>query len=120
MVHHQFNLPKGKNKEFKSPSMTLPDEAISVQELHSAYLGGGSLIGNPQTPTYDPLGEGTDLRKLDFIDRQKLTDGTEETQQKANNHYKSLKKQETEKQVKLLVDETVKKLTADKGSEPTH
>lgn len=61
------------------PSMTIPDQSLSVKDILKRYARGLPLYQNPQQPIYegDEM-ELPDLRKMDLAEIQELREYTQE------------------------------------------
>lgn len=79
-----------KGEFFTEPSLTVPDMTMSMRTIMERYAK-GLPIDNQKTPIYDidEMSEGVDLRKLDLVDIQEMTEKHKEV---LNAH-----KEETEK-----------------------
>lgn len=57
------------------PSMTIPDQAMSLKTILERYAKGLPITTNVNQPIeQEPGGEGIDLRKLDLAEREQLLD----------------------------------------------
>lgn len=76
--HHPSNELRNE-KETTLPSMTIPDQSLSIQELLRRNANGLSLMGNAK-PEYDDYGEGEidfddfipNVEKMDLADKQEF------------------------------------------------
>nr|QJB19016.1 MAG: hypothetical protein [Microvirus sp.] len=65
---HLYRDPGEKNTQ---PSMTVPDQAMSVRELLQRYARGLPL-GGMKTPVFDEDDEMPDIAHLDLAERQEI------------------------------------------------
>lgn len=59
--------------KFTQPSMTVPDQSMSMKEILARYATGAPIKGEAREPIYlGEDGEGIDLKKLDLADREEV------------------------------------------------
>ena len=90
-VKNSLNYVSNDGRTFTQPSMTIPDQTISIKELVSRFAK-GLPIAEGKTPIYDESGEseGIDLRKLDLSE---IYDLKKQVEWKIENAYKQTQKQ---------------------------
>jgi len=64
----------GKGEFNEMPSITIPDQTMSIRTILERYAKGLPIQGEKTNPFYDTdeISEGLDLRKLDLVDMQEL------------------------------------------------
>lgn len=72
-IRNIFNASEFNDNEIISePSLTVPDQALSIREILKRYASGLPL-GGSQEPIYEgEEGDGIDPRRLDLAERQEL------------------------------------------------
>lgn len=93
-VQNTLNYQAKAGRNFELPSLTVPDQSMSVNELLKRHASGIHTAGN-QNPFFDEDSQGLDIRKLDLVDLQQLTELTKarvtELKEKAANELKEAK-----------------------------
>ncbi len=60
----------------KTPSLTIPDQTMSMRKLMERYAQGLPLEGHtPKTAHYDEESNGINIKTLDLVDLEMLHDG---------------------------------------------
>lgn len=54
------------------PSMTVPDQSLSIKEILDRHARGLPISGNIQIPVYDEEDDMPDIRTLDLAERQEM------------------------------------------------
>lgn len=62
------------------PSLTIPDQTMSIRTILDRYAQGLPIQGEKASPFYDTdeISEGIDLRKMDLVDMQELASRNKE------------------------------------------
>lgn len=82
------------------PSLTIPDQTMSIQEILSRYAR-GIEPDNVRTPIYEGEDAMPDISKMDLADQQAFREAVEEELDGIKNHYaEKVKKAEEEKEAR--------------------
>lgn len=90
MNAHLFPLKK---QIITQPSMTIPDESMSIREILDRFSR-GLPVGGSRTPIYDDENDMPDIRTLDLAERQELAQHYSEELKSLTNPKKPVKKAE--------------------------
>lgn len=95
-------------KTFTQPSLTIPDQTMSIRTIMERYAR-GLPFEDRKTPLFDTddLSTGVDLRKLDLVDIQEMSQTHKKT---IKTHKDSLEKAAKKKQHDLFEEEVTKRV----------
>lgn len=95
-------------EKFDQPSLTVPDQTMSMRTLMERYARGLPL-DNMKKPLYDvdELSTGVDLRKMDLVDIQEMT---MEHKNLIKGHKDKLERNEKKRQHDLFENEVSKRV----------
>lgn len=91
-----YDHKKMRREVNNKPSLTVPDQSLSVKQILDRYARGLPL-GGMKVPVYDGEEDVPDFNKLDLAERQELL---EQTKQSITNIKASLLKDQEEKRIK--------------------
>jgi hypothetical protein len=98
----------GKRYEINNePSLTIPDEAMSISEMVARFANGIPLDGGRE-PLYDGEEELTDLEKLDLSERQAILEEARQRIAEAETSVKKRREEAEQKRLDDLVEQRVK------------
>ncbi len=104
-IRHQFNLPKEKGEIITQPSMTIPNQALTIQDLISRFTRGLPIEGGRVEiwEGENPSDWMPDLKRMDLSEREDLKNHTKQyiADYKANVAFQQNKKQNTTEVVDL-------------------
>jgi len=95
----------GKGEFNDMPSLTVPDQTMSIRTILDRYAQGLPIQGQQPNPFYDTdeISEGIDIRKMDLVDMQQLAEKNKEIlgqyKKGLDARNKAKKKQEFEEEV---------------------
>jgi hypothetical protein len=76
-IRNQYNREPRVNTRFTQPSLTIPDQGLTIKQILNRYAKGLPLGGvDPNSAIYDDESEGIDPRKLDLVEIQELQSET--------------------------------------------
>lgn len=107
-----FNHRGQSDKEiYEKPSLTVPDQTLSISEILRRYASGLSL-GGGRVPTYESEGEDfdqvvPDLRKMDLAEIQQIKEQNDAELMRIREEMVTKKKQLQELEKKNLIDNAV-------------
>lgn len=111
-VWHSLNARfRPKNyKVIDEPSMTVPNQSMSVREIMDRHTRGIPGLGNdPQSALYDENSMGIDIRKMDLAEVEQLMHHTEDVirdrKRKLNEFDKQRKSEARQKDLEDLIAE---------------
>ena len=100
----------------KQPSLTVPDQTMSLRVILERYAKGLPLVGNPAQPIYTPEEDlesslGVDLRTLDLSEIKELKDSVnQEVREIKERHKKHFDEKQKAKQKEDLRKEIEKEI----------
>jgi len=99
-VRTQFNHTSSKGRTFTSPSLTIPEDGLSIREILKSHTSGASpaIMKTPEYSSEDSPFAGMDVNKMDLIDLQNLTKHIVNLRTNAENEIKKRKVQHTNDQ----------------------
>jgi len=100
----QYNPHQVKEETNDSPSLTIPNEALSVREILIRYSRG--LPIDERVPIYDEENDLLDPRKLDLADVQALREQYQEELQNLKEKQKQQHEEQKQKEQVKLEEET--------------
>lgn len=89
------------------PSLTVPDQAMTVQELLARFASGLPLSGG-KVPQYDGEEEMTDLDRLDLAERQSILEAAREEIREINERVTKRKQDAQQKRLDDMVNARIK------------
>ena len=93
--------PQETGKKFTKPSMTQPEEALSMRQILERYAKGLPLGGHePSSAFYDEESNGINVKTLDLSELEEIQSLNQETFEKA----KALRKKTQQKAFQKVVD----------------
>lgn len=118
-IRTQWNRPYWdvKKETFTKPSMTIPDETLTIKEILQRYTSGQPIPGGKEPiyegeePTFPLNWEKLDLEeKMQYLNnaRQALQDHEEETRKKIKESQEKLRQEEIDKAVQAKLKELEK------------
>lgn len=119
-THHTYDYTKIKKEKNNQPSCTIPDQAMSIQEIMRRYARGIPLAGN--VPVYEDqetlqTSDGVNFETLDLSEQHSLIKARQE-------ELTEIKKREGKKQVskfrQSIIDEYEKEKAAAQAAAPTN
>lgn len=83
MKNSYYDYTQHKGKVFTEPTLTVPDQAMTVREILERYASGMPLDGQAGEPFYDEESEGINLKTLDLSERAELLDNYRKMREEA-------------------------------------
>jgi hypothetical protein len=83
MKNSYYDYTKHEGRVFTEPSLTVPDQAMTVREILERYASGMPLDGQPGEPWYDEESNGVNLKTLDLSERAELLNNYREMRDEA-------------------------------------
>ena len=99
------------------PSMTIPDEAMTIAEIVRRYASGLPLTGG-KVPMYEEEGDMPDLSKLDLAERQIIIEEAQEEIKAISDRVNKRKQEAAEYRMEKLIKERLAKKEQEKGEIP--
>lgn len=101
------------------PSMTIPEQSMTVREIMNRHVRGIPTSGhNPETAEYDPDAIGVDLRKLDLAEIEDLKRANAETIVEKQNELSQMSKSRQDRAKQLDIETEVSKRLNEAKNEP--
>lgn len=93
-----------------SPSLTVPDQSLTLRELLTNYTRGQELpYGKQQPAFFDEDIDVPDLKRLDLVEIQELAEGNAHKASKLQKSLEHLDAQKAEQEFNLKVESSVEK-----------
>lgn len=92
------------------PSLTVPDQSLTLRELLTNYTRGQDLpYGKAEPQFFDEDTYIPNLEKMDLVDLQELAEGNAHKAGELKNNLDNLNRQEEERKLNLRVETEIKK-----------
>lgn len=105
-------------KKSSLPSLTIPDQTMTVRELIERHVRGLPLDGEKIPVYYGEDEEMPDIRRMDLSEIQQLQQSTQQTIDEANRAYQDRQEKKKKAEFDKLVEEKAKELNILKKPSP--
>lgn len=115
-VRTWFNHEPTKGEVNNQPSLTVPDQTMSMREIMLRYASGLPISGNNAEPQYDDLDSpyaGLNLNTLDLSERYDLADEVQREYEELQEEIKTKRITTQKDQIRKELMESIKKETTE-------